>query len=55
MSKQTTLFNYEKKIINELNNYNYCNSGVICDVSLADKIKKLNEVKNGKKRRKYSK
>jgi hypothetical protein len=44
---QTTLFPVEKKILKELQHYNYCNSGVICDVALADKIKKINEVENG--------
>lgn len=40
MIEQTKLFPVEKNILNELNNYNYCNSGVICDVALADKLKR---------------
>ena len=44
---QTTLSNYEEERLKELQHYNYCNSGIICDVALTDKIKKLNEVENG--------
>jgi len=37
--KQTNLFNYEKKRLNELRKYNYSNSGTICDIYLAGKLK----------------
>ena len=37
---QTKLLNYEKERLEELQHYNYCNSGLICDVSLADKLKR---------------
>lgn len=38
--------NYELKRLRELQEHNYCGS-IICDVALADEMKKLNEVWNG--------
>ena len=38
---------YELKRLIELQEYNYCNSGIICDVALADEIKYLIELEGG--------
>jgi hypothetical protein len=41
---QLKLSYFEKKRLSELQEYNYCNSGIICDIVLADKLK---EIENG--------
>ncbi len=38
--EQTKLFKYEKDRLEELQEYNYCNGTIICDVGLADKLKR---------------
>lgn len=39
---QTTLSSFENNILRELKNINNNNDFIICDIVIADKIKKLN-------------
>ncbi|GAJ16184.1 unnamed protein product [marine sediment metagenome] len=41
---QTKLFDYEKRMIKEFSEM----KPIVCDIVIADKIKKLNEVENGR-------
>ncbi len=42
---QTTLSEYDQRILERLQDYNYCNSGIICDVVIADKLKEVRREK----------
>ena len=44
---QTTLFPVEKKILKELWSHNSHARTIICDVALAEKMKKLTKLKGG--------